>query len=116
MKIFSTGWRGIAVAVWIALPAAQAFAADAVERPYDPPVGSRWIIESETVTEQVRPEGPARNSQIRMRSELTIDAKTSDGFRISYVNRGTTADGNDPSVTLLRSAIKALENVPIRAT
>jgi hypothetical protein len=51
-----------------------------------------------------------------MRAELTIDEKTADGFRISYVNRGTTTDGNDPSVTLLRSAIKALENVTIRAT
>jgi hypothetical protein len=63
----------------------------------------------------MRPDGP-RNSQIRMRAELTIDAKTADGFRISYVNRGTTTEGNDPSVAVLRSAIKALENVTIRAT
>lgn len=108
-------WRCAAVAALLSLGAAQGFAAEPLERPYNPPVGSRWIIELETTTEQMRPEGP-RNSQIRMRSELTIDERIADGFRISYVNRGTTVDGNDPSMTLLRSAIKALENVTIHAT
>jgi hypothetical protein len=99
----------------MSLCAAQSFAAEPPERPYNPPVGSRWIIESETSAEQVRPDGP-RTSLIKIRAELTIDEKTADGFRVSYVNRGATAEGNDPSLPLLRSSIKALENVTIRAT
>jgi hypothetical protein len=105
----------VAVAALLSLGAGQGFAAESLERPYNPPVGSRWIIESETTTEQMRPDG-LRNSQIRMRSELTIDEKTAGGFRISYANRGTTVDGNDPSMTMLRAGTNALENVTIRAT
>ena len=40
------------------LRAAPSLAADAVERPYDPPVGSHWIIETETTTDDKRPDGP----------------------------------------------------------
>jgi hypothetical protein len=112
---FSAPWHVGAIAALLSLGAVQALAAEALERPYNPPVGSRWIIESETSSDEVRPAGP-RNSLIKMRAELTIDARTAEGFRISYVNRGTTTEGNDPSVAMLRSAIKALENVTIRAT
>ena len=102
-------------AALISLGAAQGCVADTVERPYNPPVGSRWIIETETNSSDTRPDGP-RTSLIKMRSEMTIDEKTSNGFRISFVNRGATVEGNDPMTALMRSAVKALENVPIRAT
>jgi hypothetical protein len=115
VRYFGRGCRAAAVALLTSLCAAQSFAADAPEQPYNPPVGSRWIIESETSADQVRPDGP-RTSQIKTRAELTIDEKTADGFRVSYINRGATAEGNDPSLPLLRSAVKALENVTIRAT
>jgi hypothetical protein len=65
-------WRAAAVALLMPLCAAQCFAAEPPERPYNPPVGSRWIIESETSAEQVRPDGP-RTSLIKIRAELTID-------------------------------------------
>ena len=103
------------VAALLSLAPGQGFAAEAVERPYHPPVGSRWILENETRVEDVRPEGP-RSSLTKIRAEMTVDARTADGFRISYVNRGATVEGNDPMAPLLRSSLKALENVPIRAT
>ncbi len=106
---------GAAIAALLALAAPQARAADAAERPYDPPIGSRWIIASETRTEDNRPEGP-RSSQINIRAELTVEAKTPDGFRITYVNRGATLDGNDSMLPMMRSAMKALQDVPLRAT
>jgi hypothetical protein len=115
VRFFGRGCRAAAVALLTSLCAAQGFAADAPEQPYNPPVGSRWMIESETSADQVRPDGP-RTSLIKTRAELTIDDKTADGFRVSYINRGATAEGNDPSLPLLRSAVKALENVTIRAT
>jgi hypothetical protein len=107
--------RAGAMAVVMSLCATQSFAGDVAERPYDPPVGSRWITETETKIDETRPDGP-RSALIRIRSELTIDEKTAEGFRISYVQREATADGNDPSVTLLRSAMKTLDNIAIHAT
>ena len=47
---------------------------------------------------------------------MSIDEKTADGFRISYVNRGATVEGTAPMLPIVRSAIKALENVTIHAT
>jgi hypothetical protein len=110
-------YTGIRFACFIAalLSLGPAHAADAVERPYNPPVGSKWIIESETRSADTRPDGP-RSSVTKIRAELTIDARTPDGFRVSYVNRGASIEGNDPTAPMLRSAMKALENVPIHAT
>jgi hypothetical protein len=114
VRFFARRWRVAVIALLTSLCAAQSLAAELLERPYNPPVGSRWIIESETSADEVRPDGP-RTSQIKTRAELTIDEKTADGFRVSYVNRGATAEGSDPSVVMLRSAVKAVENVTIRA-
>ena len=98
----------------LSLPAVCARAADS-ERPFNPPVGSRWIVETEINGEEIRPEGK-RNSLIRSRAEMTIEASLSDGFRVVYVRRGITAEGNDPSLPLLRAGMQALVDVPIRAT
>lgn len=105
----------IAGAALLSLYAARAPAVNAAERPYNPPVGSRWIIESESSIDEVRPDGP-RTSVIKTRAEVTIEQKTSDGFRISYVNRGVTAEGNAPMLPLVRSSAKAFENLVIHAT
>jgi hypothetical protein len=49
-----------------------------------------------------------------MRAELTIEQKTPDGFRVSYVHRGATAEGNARDLPLQRAYMKVLENVAIR--
>ncbi len=103
------------VAALLSLGPNTGFAADTVERPYNPPVGSKWIIESETHSADTRPDGP-RQSVTKIHAELTVDAKTPEGFRITYVNRGASIEGNDPTAPMLRSAMKALENVPVHAT
>ena len=97
---------------WRYLDAAPALAAEKV---YDPPVGSRWTVETETRSEEMRPDGTA-TSLIRARAELTIEQKTADGFRISYVQRDATVEGNARSVPLRRAYLKVLENVVIRAS
>jgi hypothetical protein len=109
------GFFAFAVAALITLPATFSLAADATERPYDPPVGSRWVIESETTTDELRADGQLRNSLVKSRAELIIEAKTADGFRIAYANRGVTAEGNSPTLPLMRSAVQALQDVTIRA-
>jgi hypothetical protein len=89
-----------------------AFAAGPV---YDPAVGSRWIVETESRGEEIRPDGTA-TSLIRTRAELTIEQKTADGFQISYVQRDATVEGNARSVPLRRAYMDVLENVVIRAS
>jgi hypothetical protein len=94
------------------LSMAWAHAAEAI---YDPPVGSRWIIETETRGEETRPEG-STTSLARMRAELTVEQKTPDGYRISWVQRGATVEGNARDVPLRRAYAGVLENVVIRAS
>ena len=108
-------FAGLALIAFAALRVAPSHAADAVELPYNPPVGSHWIIDTETTTDDQRPDGP-RTSDIKTHAEMTVDAKTADGFRISYVSRGATFDGNAPMLPIMRQSFKALENVTIHAT
>ena len=106
------GAFAITVAAVAMFDVAPAFAAESV---YDPQVGSRWTVETETRSEEVRPDGTA-TSLIRTRGELTIEQKTADGFRISYVQRDATVEGNARSVPLSRAYMKVLENIVIRAS
>ena len=107
-----TGALAIVVAAVAMFDVAAAFAAEPV---YDPQVGSRWMVATESHSEEIRPEGTA-TSMIRTRGELTIEQKTGDGFRISYVQRDATIEGNARSVPLRRAYMKVLENVVIRAS
>lgn len=108
--------RAGALAVLVAaLAMADAAPLYAAEPVYNPPVGSRWIVETESRGEEVRPDGTA-TSLIRTHAELTVEEKTPDGFRISYVQRGATVEGNARSVPLRRAYMKVLENVVIRAS
>lgn len=50
---------------------------------YDPPAGSRWIVDTESRSEDIRPEG-STTSLAKTRAELTIEAKTPDGFRHGF--------------------------------
>ncbi len=43
-----------------------------VEKLYSPPVGSRWVIQSDSKSVEHRAAGDERNQQTSMRSELTI--------------------------------------------
>ena len=106
------GAFAITVAAVAMFDVAPAFAAEPV---YDPQVGSRWTVETEARSEEVRPDGTA-TSRIRTRGELTIEQKTADGFRISYVQRDAAVEGNARSVPLSRAYMKVLENVVIRAS
>ena len=102
----------VAVAAFAMFGAAPGFAAEQV---YNPPAGSRWMVDTETRGEEIRPDGTA-TSLIRTRAELTIEQKTADGFRISWVQREATVEGNARSVPLRRAYMKVLENVVIRVS
>ena len=102
----------VAVVAFAMFDAMPGFAAEQV---YNPPAASRWMVETETRGEEIRPDSTA-TSLIRTRAELTIEQKTADGFHISYVQRDATVEGNARSVPLRRAYMKVLENVVIRAS
>ncbi len=86
-----------------------------VEKPYNPPVGSRWSVHSETKSVEHRTAGEERNQQTIIRSELTIDQKLADGYRISYVNREIKVTGNTPVARVLGDVFIAMKDVVVRA-
>ena len=98
-----------ALSLPLARPAAAAWL------PFNPPAGSRWIVETENNTDDTRNSGN-RTALIKSRAEMTVDDKTADGFKVTYVLRSATAEGNDPSLPLLRSAMQVLGDVPIHAS
>lgn len=80
---------------------------------YDPPAGSRWIVDTETRSEEIRPEG-ATTSLAKTRAELTVEAKTPDGFRFSWVQRSATVEGTARNVPLRRAFGGVLQGVVLR--
>jgi hypothetical protein len=86
-----------------------------VERPFDPPAGSRWIIQSNETTEENR-DGRVQTSVTSLTAELTIEQKTGDGFRISYVVQNAEYQGEARTAALVGPAIKAIENLRVHAT
>ena len=81
------------------------------ERPYNPPVGSKWSIVSVSEAEEVRPPNGNRNQQVRTVSELTIDEKLADGFRVSFVTRDLQITGNTPGAEIGAAAFGAIKGI-----
>jgi hypothetical protein len=108
--------RILALALAATLPCiATVRAADWVERPYDPPAGSHWIIQSEDVTE-ADTNGLHVQSSLKATAELIFEQKTAEGFRVTYIMRNAAYDGDARTAALIGPANKALENLAIHAT
>jgi hypothetical protein len=95
--------------------ATGARAAEWVERPYDPPVGSRWTIQLDTSTEDDRA-GHVQKTARAMTSELTVEQKLADGFRVTYVVRKAAYQGDVRTAALVEPLNKLFENLVIHAT
>lgn len=107
----------IAGLVWVGTLgwATGARTAEWVERPFDPPVGSRWIIQLDTATEEDR-DGQLQKTARSMTSELTIEQKLADGFRVTYVVRKAAYEGDARTAGLVEPLNKLFENVVVHAT
>jgi hypothetical protein len=116
MRVFNLRmWLAVlaAIAAFIVVTGARA---DVV---YDPPVGSRWVIELDLRSENTSHENgktDVRNSVTKITSELTVDAKTADGFRMTYARRKSSYDGNAQNLAVQRAALVALNNVTMKVT
>lgn len=94
---------------------APAWAQAYTERPYDPPAGSKWQIVSETNTAENRPGAGNREERIQIRSDLTIDEKLPEGFRVTYTTRRIDVTGTTAAAKLVGDAYSAMRDIPIRA-
>jgi len=122
MTTLSRAMRGTLAAAVLVVLAAQAAVAQTkpssgpwTERPYNPPVGSRWSIVTQSDADETRSAGERRSRQIRTRAEFTIEEKLADGFRISYVSRGVEISGNTPGLELAAQAFGAMKDIVVRA-
>jgi hypothetical protein len=102
-------------ALFCLAPLVSASADEWKELPYNPPVGSKWILQSQQDEEDNRPEG-LRTTQTKSRGELTIDAKTATGFKVTYVVRDISIDGNAPAIAIMKPVVGVLKDNVIHAT
>ena len=108
--------RRLFTAAALASLCAQAALAQSWSEPrYSPEVGSRWRIESSLDSEKTQ--GPRGGTSLHGESvsELTIDEKLTDGFRISYIIRKISFTGSGREVSAMNAAFGAMRGVLVHA-
>ena len=90
-----------------------AAAAEWVERPFDPAIGSRWIVVTEMTSEESH-QNASQTMTIKATYETTWTAKTDNGFRVSVVAREMSVTGDTPSAALMGSIVGAVKDVVVR--
>jgi hypothetical protein len=105
----------VAFATMLGCGAMPASAQGWTERPYDPPVGSRWHIESQTDTQQSGDIGAPSEFHMHSVSEFTVTEKVPGGFREVFVNRGIKISGTSPSNSFVEKAFTATKDIEVRA-
>jgi hypothetical protein len=88
-------------------------AADWVERPYDPAVGSHWLIQSEERSESNKL-GVTETTTVSITSRLNINERLPDGFRVDYVVQDITVDGQSREAELSRQMLGNLKGIAVR--
>jgi hypothetical protein len=105
--------RCVLAAALLAAPLASGntLAGDWVERPYNPPVGSRWTIQRDLFTEQNEDNAITKRT-FKITSELKIVGKDATGFSVTYVRRASSYESDDKQAEhMARAALTALQNI-----
>jgi hypothetical protein len=98
------------------LAGGAASAADWVERPYDPPIGSRWTIERDLSTEE-DDSGQISKKTFNITAELKIVGKDATGFQFIYARRASAYNNDDKGEeAMARPAIAALQGIEYYVT
>src|SRR5215469_16345 len=91
-----------------------ASAADWAERPYNPPVGSRWTIERDLSTE-LSDNGAVTKDTFKITSELRIVGKEGTQFDITYARRKFSYESGDAEEQkAMLASLPALQNIEYR--
>lgn len=98
------------------LAGGAASGADWVERPYNPPVGSRWTVERDLATEE-DDGGQISKKTFNITGELKIVGKDATGFQVIYARRASSYDNDDKGEeAMARPAIAALQGIEYHVT
>ncbi|HEY4165094.1 MAG TPA: hypothetical protein VGM59_18655 [Dongiaceae bacterium] len=82
---------------------------------YNAPVGSHWNLIVRYRRDDIV-NGVSTWLTYTINSELTIDAKLDDGYRVTYRNLNGSVDGTDDDVIAMREGTAPLQGVPVEAT
>jgi hypothetical protein len=94
-----------------ALAATGAPAADWIERPYNPPVGSRWIIQRDLSSER-KDDGAATKDTFNFTSELRIVGKEDAQFKVIYARRKFSYESDDAAEQkAMLATLPVLQNI-----
>ena len=113
--LMRTSWHKPLLLLLLVMAPGVTNAADWVERPFDPAIGSRWFVATEATKEDSH-QGANQTTQTNSRYEITWEAKTDDGYRMSAVARDVSVTGNTPMAALMDSALGSVKGIVIRAT
>jgi hypothetical protein len=102
-----------AATVVAALIFTKSAVAETIERPFNPPIGSRWTIES-IETEKDEGGDPTTTSTKKTTQLLTYAAKLPDGYRISFQTTASTFEGDTDDPAMMRAAAAAMRGLTYR--
>jgi len=91
------------------------FAAGAnwVEPKFDPPVGSKWVIQHE-VNVQKNVRGTMIGHTLKETALLTVEEKTADGYVMTYERQNSSYEGDPAGASVYRIAYAAEKGVPLK--
>jgi hypothetical protein len=114
-KRWRLGRSAVGAAIVIAaLIFAKSAVAETVERPFSPPVGSRWTIENiETETDEGSND-PTTTSTKKTTQLLTYEGKLPEGYRISFQTTASTFEGDTDNPVTMRAGAAVMRGLTYR--
>jgi hypothetical protein len=89
-------------------------AADTWKEPkFDPPVGSKWTIDREVDVEK-NSGGTIVGHTLKETALLTVEAKTADGFIVTYTRQSSSYEGDPSGAATQRIVFEAQQGLAIR--
>jgi len=83
------------------------------EPKFDPPVGSKWLVQREINVEKNNG-GTMIGHTVKQTALLTVEEKTADGYVMTYDRQSSSYDGDPAGAARQRIAFAAEQGVPLR--
>lgn len=90
-------------------------AADPGERPFNPTIGSRWIVQSDETEKDEANGSVVGSSTTKITALLVYKEKLPDGYRVTYERTNSSYDGNADDPAAARAALAALQGLTLQA-
>ncbi|WP_020181133.1 hypothetical protein [Methylopila sp. M107] len=103
--------RAVALAVLLSSAAIGAARAEFAEKPFAPEIGVRFLVDDVNDSETAQPDGRTETQRVSQKGELTFEAKTPDGYRVSYVVTDLSVTGDAPAVAIVQQAFGTMKGV-----